>query len=133
MIHQFKCECGNTDTTKAVEYDGALGYEAIVCKCCGTYYDHSGIHQKDSWSSQYIENYNTTESVTPEKKVKVVKAVLDVIVGVVKESGSLGAPCISIYMALSKYGVSMENYNAIIQFLIAEKRVIKRHDCLFAA
>jgi hypothetical protein len=39
MIIAFDCTCGNTDPKKAKFYDGALGYEAIICTVCGTYYD----------------------------------------------------------------------------------------------
>lgn len=55
-IVEFKCKCGNTDTNKAYAYDGAVGYEALVCMCCGRYYDHvgDGEHEKDDWSEQFM-------------------------------------------------------------------------------
>lgn len=55
-IVEFKCKCGNTDPKKAYSYDGALGYEALVCMCCGRYYDHVGTseHEKDQWSEQFM-------------------------------------------------------------------------------
>lgn len=53
--NQFSCDnCHNTDRSKAFHYDGLLGYEAIICLCCGTYYDVEGKHEKDSWSAQYM-------------------------------------------------------------------------------
>lgn len=55
-IVEFKCKCGNKDVKKAFAYDGAMGYEALVCMCCGRYYDHvgSGEHEKDQWSEQFM-------------------------------------------------------------------------------
>ena len=35
-------------------YDGGLGYEAYVCRHCGTYFDHEGEHPVDEWSEGYI-------------------------------------------------------------------------------
>jgi len=54
MITKFTCSCGNTDPQKAKYYDGSLGYEAIVCKCCGRYYDHTGEHEPDDWSKKFV-------------------------------------------------------------------------------
>ena len=54
MVIEFDCECGNNDPKKTYLYDGALGYEAVVCQCCGRYYDHYGEHEKDEWSEQYM-------------------------------------------------------------------------------
>jgi len=54
MITKFNCSCGNTDPKKAKHYDGMLGYEAIVCMCCGRYYDYTGEHPADDWSKCYI-------------------------------------------------------------------------------
>lgn len=55
MITKFNCDCGNTNPKKAKEYDGALGYEAIVCTVCGIYYDESGTHKPDEWSKKFIK------------------------------------------------------------------------------
>ena len=55
MINEFKCVCGNDDPKKAYYYDGCLGYEAIICKKCGCYYDHEGKHIADNFSKQFIE------------------------------------------------------------------------------
>jgi hypothetical protein len=56
MVTQFSCTCGNCDPNKVHEYDGMLGYEALICTECGAYYDHvgSGAHQSDEWSRQFI-------------------------------------------------------------------------------
>ena len=54
MITKFNCTCGNTDPKKAYAYDGCLGYEALVCKCCGKYYDQTGEHNSDEWSLQFV-------------------------------------------------------------------------------
>ena len=59
MIPKFTCSCGNTNPKKAKEYDGMLGYEAIVCKVCGKYYDldenGKGRENKpDDWSRQLV-------------------------------------------------------------------------------
>lgn len=43
MITSFNCQfCGNRDPDKVHEYDGMLGYEALVCKVCGAAYDQNG-------------------------------------------------------------------------------------------
>lgn len=54
MIKSAKCACGNTTPSEFVEYDGCLGYEAIICKHCGRFADHTGEHEADEWSKQYI-------------------------------------------------------------------------------
>lgn len=54
MIKSFTCSCGNTDPKKAKIYEGCLGYEALVCTCCGKYYDNEGEHQADKWSTDFI-------------------------------------------------------------------------------
>jgi len=49
MIISVKpCEnCGASEISDFREYDGCLGYEAIICKKCGYIYDHSGAHPPD--------------------------------------------------------------------------------------
>jgi transcription initiation factor TFIIIB Brf1 subunit/transcription initiation factor TFIIB len=49
MIISVKpCEnCGASEVSDFREYDGCLGYEAIICKKCGYIYDHSGAHSPD--------------------------------------------------------------------------------------
>lgn len=54
MITKFDCRCGNKDPQLAYAYDGALGYEALVCKVCGRYYDQLGEHLADDWSEQFM-------------------------------------------------------------------------------
>jgi hypothetical protein len=54
MITKFTCSCGNTDPSKAKYYDGCLGYEALICTCCGRYYDHTGEHEPDNWSKNFV-------------------------------------------------------------------------------
>jgi hypothetical protein len=55
MITKFNCLlCGNYDHHKATYYDGALGYEATYCACCGAYYDHTGFHLPDESSKGYV-------------------------------------------------------------------------------
>jgi len=48
MITKFTCKCGNHDPTKAKEYDGMLGYEAIICLKCGRVHDHEGVHEPET-------------------------------------------------------------------------------------
>lgn len=36
--------CGNDKKENYKEYDGLLGYEAIICQVCGYIYDHTGAH-----------------------------------------------------------------------------------------
>lgn len=62
MITKFTCSCGNTNPEKAKSYDGALGYEVIVCTCCGRYYDHTGEHPADDWSKQFVNILTATET-----------------------------------------------------------------------
>lgn len=54
MITKFSCSCGNTNPAKTVTYDGALGYEAIVCTVCGNYHDHTREHQADEFSRELL-------------------------------------------------------------------------------
>lgn len=61
-VLSFSCPCGNTDPSKVKEYDGALGYEALVCKVCGRYYDHTGEHSADDWSKQFLEKRSFPEN-----------------------------------------------------------------------
>lgn len=53
-ITKFNCQCGNNDPHKATEYDGSLGYEALVCNNCGSFHDHDGIHPADTWSINLV-------------------------------------------------------------------------------
>jgi len=49
------CKCGNTDPSRFAHYDGALGYEAIICKDCGRYSDHEKEYEPDDFSKKFIE------------------------------------------------------------------------------
>jgi hypothetical protein len=69
MITKFTCDCGNTDPKKAKDYDGSLGYEAMICTVCGTYYDESGTHAPDDWSKQFIGSKSESLPVAPMDKV----------------------------------------------------------------
>lgn len=60
MLLSFECQCGNCDVTKAKEYDGSLGYEAVICLACGRYSDHTGNHAADAWSSSFIPGWKAT-------------------------------------------------------------------------
>lgn len=62
MIIKITCPCGNTNPKQAYEYDGMLGYEAIVCTVCGAYSDWTGIHYADEWSKQFIKPCNKSET-----------------------------------------------------------------------
>ena len=77
MIVSFNCTCGNNDPKKAKFYDGALGYEAIVCKVCGRVYDFDlegkpRTNEADGWSRNFVglksEKKVTIGLKTPEKK-----------------------------------------------------------------
>lgn len=55
MITKFNCTCGNTNPNKAVLYEGFLGYEAMICTCCGRYYDEESEHEADEFSMKFID------------------------------------------------------------------------------
>jgi hypothetical protein len=54
VIVKFSCSCGNTDPAKTIEYDGALGYEAIICTVCCALHDHEGQHPADDFSRSLV-------------------------------------------------------------------------------
>jgi hypothetical protein len=55
MIIKATCiHCNNKDPAQFKQYDGALGYEAIVCRKCGTYVDVNGSHFPDTWSRELV-------------------------------------------------------------------------------
>lgn len=68
MILTFFCSCGNKDPKKAVEYDGCLGYEALICTKCGRFVDHNGEHEADEFSLALIgkpqEGTNDHKTIT---------------------------------------------------------------------
>ena len=49
-ITEFSCKCGNSNAAHVIEYDGSLGYEAIICKQCGSINDYAGSHESEPWS-----------------------------------------------------------------------------------
>jgi len=55
MITKFNCPCGANKPADGKEYDGCLGYEAVVCRRCGRYWDHSGEYPADEWSRAFVE------------------------------------------------------------------------------
>jgi hypothetical protein len=68
MVVSFNCTCGNKDKSKVKEYDGALGYEALVCKVCGTYYDFDPngkprTNPPDKWSKELVGIKDKVETV----------------------------------------------------------------------
>ena len=51
----FEClNCGTTDVNNAKYYDGALGYEATMCKRCGATHDQYGMNVADEMSLKYV-------------------------------------------------------------------------------
>jgi len=54
MMISFNCKCGNKDITKVKEYDGCLGYEAVICRVCGRYSDYDNEYEADDFSKQFI-------------------------------------------------------------------------------
>lgn len=55
MIEAFHCiYCGADQPSDAKEYDGMLGYEAIVCRKCGSVGDHSGSRPPSKWGCDYV-------------------------------------------------------------------------------
>lgn len=55
MITKFTCSCGNTNPNKAHLYTGWLGYESIICTCCGRYSDENGEHEADEFSMNFMD------------------------------------------------------------------------------
>jgi hypothetical protein len=42
-----------------IYYDGALGYEAFICRQCGVYFDYTeGEHPADEWSLSFLPKNN---------------------------------------------------------------------------
>jgi hypothetical protein len=53
-LYTVTCEELPHDNQRLAYYDGALGYEALVCRKCGTYFDQSGQQKPDDWSLRFI-------------------------------------------------------------------------------
>ena len=54
MVSKFNCECGNTNPNEVMEYDGCLGFEALICKRCGRYCDCLKTYPADDWSRAMV-------------------------------------------------------------------------------
>lgn len=49
MLSKFKCpHCGENNPAQAKYYDGALGYEAVICQTCGWSADQYGMHPPEA-------------------------------------------------------------------------------------
>lgn len=72
----FDCHnCDNTDPNEVVLYNGLLGYEASICKCCGAYADHEKSYDADDWSlkiinktKEQVEHLNNNNSSSVKMK-----------------------------------------------------------------
>ena len=54
-VIEFKCQtCGTNEVSDAHEYDGMIGYEAIICKKCGAYSDSYGHFAAEAWSRKIV-------------------------------------------------------------------------------
>jgi hypothetical protein len=67
MVISINCPCGNTNPKHTLEYDGMLGYEAVVCTVCGRYsdFDLEGKERQnepDDWSKKFIKIYKKSET-----------------------------------------------------------------------
>ncbi len=63
-LTSFDCHnCDNNDPKQSVLYDGLLGYQAVICSCCGAYGDHLDSYPADEWSLEIIKK-------TPEQVEK---------------------------------------------------------------
>ena len=51
------CPHCKSDLSKhGTSYDGAIGYQAMICRNCGWYWDHQGIYEKDDWSEKVMRS-----------------------------------------------------------------------------
>ena len=53
-VVKFFCICGADKPQDCKYYDGAVGYEALICKRCGRMYDHLGEHPADDFSCHFV-------------------------------------------------------------------------------
>ena len=72
QIITFTCVCGADKPGDAKYYDGAVGYEAVVCRKCGRMYDHLGEHAADEFSCHFV---GITQEQAAEKAAFVIEAV----------------------------------------------------------
>jgi len=54
MVVKIHCECGNTDINRTSTYNGTGGYTAVICNCCGRYWDGGKTNEADDWSNQFV-------------------------------------------------------------------------------
>jgi hypothetical protein len=61
-VISFHCDnCSNTNPNKTKVYEGMMGYESITCLCCGTFYDHSGVHpyeENSVYMKKVVDSFN---------------------------------------------------------------------------
>jgi transcription elongation factor Elf1 len=91
MITAFDCVCGNKDASKAKFYDGALGYEAIICKVCGTTYDFDNegkprTNPPDEWSRNFVGLKSLKVKKTKEEVVLAITAKQDAKIAKIKKA-----------------------------------------------
>jgi hypothetical protein len=67
------------------------------------------------------------------EQIKVLRAIGDVIVEAVAESGKLGAPGGPIYAALMPMGITLEQYEGIMAGLVTARKLRKQGQLYFAA
>lgn len=64
MVLEFNCpKCGNSNPKKAFEYEGSLGYEAVICKCCAAFADCNDWHDPNQWSRLQVGTLEPIEEV----------------------------------------------------------------------
>lgn len=68
--------------------------------------------------------------MTPDQ-VRAVSQVCDAIVEAVREAGGQGAPAGPLYAALMNIGCSLEQFEMIMNTLVAAGRLTKRGECYF--
>ena len=66
------------------------------------------------------------------EQIKVLRAIGDVIVEAVAESGKLGAPGGPIYAALMPLGITLEQYEGIMAGLVGARKLRKQGQLYFA-
>ena len=62
--------CGASDVSDFREYDGCLGYEAIICKRCGYIYDHTGVYSPEEDSVEDYQDYLRKSKAKPNSDRK---------------------------------------------------------------
>ena len=71
IISVKSCEnCGANKVSDFKEYDGCLGYEAIICKRCGYIYDQNGMHSPEEDNIEDYEDYLQKSKIKPNSDRK---------------------------------------------------------------